>query len=205
MENPTRILVGPVRLSYPHLFKPQEIQGSDSKKYSVSLLIPKENTKLIDAVKTAISAAIPPEALKGGKLPKNYRNPLRDGDADKEEDENYKGMAFISANTTTKPQVVKKVNGVFVQCEEAEVYPGCWAYVNINFYAYSKTGNSGIAAGLNGVCKYKDDESFGGSTQSAEQMFGGAPESVQQAAAPASDGWGGGQMPFPEAEAESEF
>lgn len=194
----TKINVGPVRLSYPHLFTPQAVEGSISKNYSVCLLIPKNDTELINKLKQAMIASIPESAKNAGKLKPGYRLPLRDGDTEKQQDE-FKGMFFMNCKSTLKPQVVKKVNGVFVACTEEEMYPGVWAYVNINFFAYDRNGNRGLSCSLNAVCKYKDDESFSGSSVNAEQLFQGVDLPDTSAASQAvSDlaSAGGLDMPF---------
>jgi hypothetical protein len=46
-----------------------------------------------------------------------------------------------------------------------EFYPGCWARVTCNPYAYNRKGNAGVAFGLNNVQKMKDDENFQGGSK----------------------------------------
>ena len=53
----TRVKIGEVRLSYCHLFTPEAVSDGSEKKYSVALLIPKSNTKLVEEIKAGIKAA----------------------------------------------------------------------------------------------------------------------------------------------------
>lgn len=172
----TRINVGEVRLSYCHLFTPEAVADGGDKKYSVSVIIPKSNTKLVNAVKAAIEAAIQAGLPKfGGKRPATLKTPLRDGDAERPDDEAYADSYFINATSRTKPGIVKamKVNGesrLVEVTDEEEVYSGCYGYVSVNFFAFNNVGNRGIAAGLNNVLKTKDGSFLGGKA-SAQSDF----------------------------------
>lgn len=172
----TRINVGEVRLSYCHLFTPEAVADGGDKKYSVSVIIPKSNTKLVNAVKAAIEAAIQAGLPKfGGKRPATLKTPLRDGDAERPDDEAYADSYFINATSRTKPGIVKamKVNGKSRLVEvtnEEEIYSGCYGYVSVNFFAFNNAGNRGIAAGLNNVLKTKDGSFLGGKA-SAQSDF----------------------------------
>ena len=108
-KNPTKVVTGVVRLSYANVWEPASINGSNPK-YSVSLIIPKTDTKTIDAINAAVDAAIKDGAAKfGGKIPNKaaLKLPLRDGDLERD-DEAYKGAYFVNANSTTAPQIVDR-------------------------------------------------------------------------------------------------
>ena len=180
-NNNTRVKIGEVRLSYCHLFTPEAVADGGEKKYSVSLLIPKSNTKLVEDVKAAIKAAFMAGVSTrfGGKQPApgTWKNPLRDGDAERPDDETYSGCWFINATSKTKPGIVKivKNNGEKMLVEvtdEDEIYSGCYGVVSVNFFAFNNAGNKGVAAGLNNVLKTKDGDYLGGRT-SAQSDFGG--------------------------------
>lgn len=165
----TKVTVGEVRLSYCHLFKPEAIADGGEPKYSVSVIIPKSNTKLIAQIKQAVSAALQMGVASkfGGKMPTNWKNPLRDGDLEKSDDDSYAGCFFISASSKTKPGVVKrmKVNGqnnLVEVTNEEDIYSGCYGFVSINFFPFSNAGNKGVGAGLNNVLKTREGEYLGG-------------------------------------------
>ena len=175
----TKVTVGEVRLSYCHLFKPEAIADGGEPKYSVSVIIPKSNTKLIAQIKQAVSAALQMGVSSkfGGKMPSNWKNPLRDGDLEKSDDDSYAGCYFISASSKTKPGVVKrmKVNGQNTLVEvtnEEDIYSGCYGFVSINFFPFSNAGNKGVGAGLNNVLKTREGEYLGGRS-SAQTDFAG--------------------------------
>ena len=165
----TKVTVGEVRLSYCHLFKPEAIADGGEPKYSVSVIIPKSNTKLIAQIKQAVSAALQMGVASkfGGKMPTNWKNPLRDGDLEKSDDDSYAGCFFISASSKTKPGVVKRIkvngqNNLVEVTNEEDIYSGCYGFVSINFFPFSNAGNKGVGAGLNNVLKTREGEYLGG-------------------------------------------
>ena len=66
----TKVITSKVRFSYAHVFEPTAIEEGQEKKYSVSLIIPKSDTKLVEKLKAAIKAALEEGKAKfGGKIP----------------------------------------------------------------------------------------------------------------------------------------
>lgn len=168
--NPTKVITGIVRLSYANVWEPKSINGG-AEKYSVSLIIPKTDTKTINAINAAVNAAIEEGKGKfGGKIPNKaaLKLPLRDGDIDRPDDEAYANCYFINANSNTAPQIVdKNVNPIL---ERSEVYSGVYARVSINCYAFNSNGNKGVACGLGNIQKIRDGEPLGGRTNAADDF-----------------------------------
>lgn len=174
----TKVKIGEVRFSYVHIFTPEAAAEGGDKKYSVSLIIPKSNKKLIADIKAAIEAATQAGIASrfDGKRPVNLRSPLRDGDLERADDEAYAGAYFINVSSKTKPGIVKrmKINGENKLVEvtnEDDIYSGCYGFASVNFFAYNNKGNRGIGAGLNNILKTRDGEYLGGRS-SAESDFG---------------------------------
>ena len=168
--NPTKVVTGVVRLSYANVHEPKSINGG-SPKYSVSLIIPKSDTKTLGAIQKAIDAAIDEGRGKfGGKVPSKatLKLPLRDGDVDRPDDEAYTNCYFVNANSSSAPEIVdKSLNPVL---NRSEVYSGVYARVSINFYAFNSNGNRGIACGLGNIQKVRDGEPLGGKTSAADDF-----------------------------------
>lgn len=168
----TKVITGKVRLSYAHVWTPVAIEDSDKAKYSVSLLIPKSDTKTVDKIKKAIKAALEQgkSSKFGGKVPKDPKLPLRDGDEKYEEtgNEEYKDHYFVNASSITRPGIIDADRQKII--DEEEVYSGCYALASVNFYAFNVNGNKGIACGLNNLMKIDDGEPLGGRV-SAEADF----------------------------------
>ncbi|ETJ97876.1 DUF2815 family protein [Propionimicrobium sp. BV2F7] len=169
INNPTKVVTGEVRLSYANVWEPKSINGG-REKYSVSLLIPKDDKSTLEAIEKAIDAAIKEGAGKfGGKIPPKaaLKLPLRDGDVERD-DEAYAGHYFVNANSINKPQIVDA--NVDPILDRSEVYSGCYARVSINFYAFNHSGNRGIACGLGNLQKTRDGESLGGNVAASAEF-----------------------------------
>ena len=96
------------------------------------------------------------------------KQPLRDGDLERPDDEAYANSYFLNANSKNRPGVVDQ--NVQAILDATEVYSGCYARLTLNFYPYSASGNKGVAAGLGNVQKLDDGEPLGGFTR-AEDDF----------------------------------
>lgn len=166
----TKVITGKnTRLSYFHGWEPTSINGGPER-YSVSVLIPKDDKETVKAINDAVDAAIEEGIAKfGGKKPNKaaIKLPLRDGDTERE-DEAYAGHWFINANGKTAPQIVDKA--VKPILDRDEVYSGCYARVSLNFYAFNSNGNKGIACGLGNIQKIRDGESLGGRSSAADDF-----------------------------------
>mgnify|MGYP001023861051 CR=1 FL=1 len=172
--NPTKVITGvKTRWSYANVWQAKSINGG-APKFSVSLIIPKSDTKTVMAVKNAIQAAYEEgqSKLKGNSksVPAltAIKTPLRDGDAERPDDEAYKDCYFINANSATAPGIVDAARNPII--EHSEVYSGVYGRASINFYAFNSNGNRGIACGLNNLQKISDGEPLGGKTR-AEDDF----------------------------------
>lgn len=172
--NPTKVITGVnTRWSYVNAWEPNSINGGVPK-YSVSLIIPKSDTKTIEKIQAAIQAAYDEGQ---GKLKGNgksvpalsvLKTPLRDGDAERPDDEAYADSYFINANSGTAPGIVDADRQPIL--DRSEVYSGVYGRASINFYAFNSNGNKGIACGLNNLQKIKDGEPLGGKSR-AEDDF----------------------------------
>ncbi|WP_298588107.1 DUF2815 family protein [uncultured Selenomonas sp.] len=172
--NPTKVITGvKTRWSYANVWEPKSINGG-APKYSVSLIIPKSDVKTVTALKNAIQAAYDEgqSKLKGSSksVPalSSIKNPLRDGDLERPDDETYKDSYFINANSATAPGIVDAARQPIL--EHSEVYSGVYGRASINLYAFNSNGNKGIACGLNNLQKISDGEPLGGKTR-AEDDF----------------------------------
>lgn len=162
------------RFSYCNVHEPGTMPDG-KKKYSISILIPKTDTKGLNEINTAIQNAIKMGVDKG-KFPKaaipSLKLPLRDGDAEADvgkRGQEYKGNMFFNASSDRKPGIVDKYGKPFMDPED-EFYSGCWGHADINFYPFSAKGNKGIGAGLNHVLKKRDGERLDG-RQSVDAAF----------------------------------
>ena len=173
-SNPMKVVTGVnTRWSYVNAWEAKSINGG-TPKFSVSLIIPKSDTKTVAKIKAAIEAAYKEgEAkLKGNSrtVPalSAIKTPLRDGDAERPDDPAYANSYFMNANSNTAPGIVD------ADCQpildRSEVYSGVYGRASVNFYAFNSNGNRGIACSLNNLQKIRDGEHLDGKS-SAEDDF----------------------------------
>ncbi len=175
--NKTKVITGSkTRWSYANVWDPKSINGG-TPKYSVSLIIPKSDTKTVEAINEAIQAAYEEGESKlkgnGRTVPalSSLKIPLRDGDAERPDDPAYENAFFINANSATAPGIVDAdCNPIMERCE---VYSGVYGRASISLYAFNSNGNRGIACGLNNLQKISDGDPLGGKA-SAEDDFAAA-------------------------------
>ena len=172
--NPTKVITGVnTRWSYANVWEAKSINGGKPK-FSVSLIIPKDDTATVNKIKAAIQSAYEEgqSKLKGsGKTVPALsvlKTPMRDGDLERPDDEAYANSYFINANSAAAPGIVDADRQPII--DRGEVYSGVYGRASINFYAFNSNGNKGIACGFNNLQKIKDGEPLGGKSR-AEDDF----------------------------------
>lgn len=138
--NPTKVVTGECRFSYANLWEAKAMNEKSKPKYSVSLIIPKSDTKTIEKVKAAIQAAYDEGKSKlsnGKSVPSlnSIKTPLRDGDIDRPDDEAYANSYFINANSIIAPGIVDADRQPILT--HSEVYSGIYGRASITFYAFN--------------------------------------------------------------------
>lgn len=173
-----RMITPEFRVSYPHVFKPQAPKPTDKKKYSVTMLFPKDSDLMgmsPDGKPRGIK-----EVIRNAKLvafgpkdnwPAGLESPVVDGDDEKFADKpGYAGHWVIKAVTSEdqKPGVVDaKMTPI---TDPAELYPGCYARAYVYAYVWTYMKKQGVGFVLDHVQKLRDGKSFGGK-KPVEQVF----------------------------------
>ena len=127
---PTKVITGlNTRWSYANVWEAKSINGG-TPKFSVSLIIPKDDTVTVNKIKAAIQSAYEEgqSKLKGsGKTVPALsvlKTPLRDGDLERPDDEAYAGCYFINANSASAPGIVDADRQPVI--DRSEVYSGVY-------------------------------------------------------------------------------
>ena len=173
-------LKNPVRLSYTNLLEPraQNPEKPDEVTFSTAILIPKTDTESIEAIQTAIKEALQEGVTKkwGGKTPRGLKNPLRDGDTERDDDEVYAGHYFINAKGPRAGKEKPILIGPDSEATDdpAVVYSGVNARVSLQFYPFDVNGNRGVAAGVSAVMSLGTGDPLGNTVtlKSALSDFG---------------------------------
>jgi len=160
------------RAFYAFVFRPQEAMQKDrDPNYALTLAFDKDSKgikRLQDAIEAVAKEKFGVKAaalLKSGQL----KNPLRDGDVEREGNEQFAGKLFLTARSKDKPPVVDMDAEPLMS--QDDFYSGCYARMDVWFYAFDKAGNKGVAGILNNVQKLGDGERVGG-RRSAAEAFG---------------------------------
>lgn len=151
------------RVAYEHIKQPWSGDESQEKKYSLCLLIDKEDKESIDAVKKIVKAAYDKGITEkwDNRKPVDFKHPLKDGEI--RETEEFRGKMFFNCNRSQAkgaPACVGRDKQLIT--DPAEIYSGMWAIVSVDAFPFKASGNKGVGLGLNAVMKVADDNPFGG-------------------------------------------
>ena len=161
------------RLSYANLYEPKGFEGGQPM-YSASLIIPKDDKRTLDLIRSAIKAAYENGSYKlrgnGRSVPplSEINLPLIDGDRKRPDDPAYENAYYINAKNQDQPKLFG-LDGEEVM-SRSDLYSGCYARCKIQFYCYNRNGNKGIAASLLGLRKSADGKPLGGSICTADDF-----------------------------------
>lgn len=166
----TKTVTGLVKLNWPKIFKADEEDG----KFSVTLMIPANDTETITKIKNCISLALEQgyekNCFKKGST--NLYLPLKDETTkDLARYPEYKNCFYINAKTQQRPKVVDSDKQEIL--DQSEIYSGVIARASINFYPYGggKCKSAGVACGLIAIMKVKDGDRISGGSYSDLSEF----------------------------------
>lgn len=162
------------RISFPQVFEPNPKDSKyDPGKYVVTILIPPSaDISVLKEAARAVAAEEWGEKLKDVKLASPF-NDAGDGKYDGFEP----GWTMMRVKSKNKPTIVdpdiRDSAGKFIPITEdngESVYPGRWARVSINPFAYNEP-KKGISFGLGNIMLMYHDDPLGGGRVRAESEF----------------------------------
>lgn len=158
------------RVAFANVFETTKTPNGQDR-YQLTALFP-AGTDLSQLKAMAKAALEEKWGVDKSKHPKNLRSPFR---KQSEKADKYAGFdadddaIFINLATTMQPGIVDaKMNDII---NKDEFYSGCYARATVNAYAYDKSGNKGVAFGLNNLQKLRDGERLGGGRGNAKADF----------------------------------
>lgn len=163
------VITGEVRLSFVHLLEPADPFNSGKLHYSARVLIPKDATDTLEALKTAKANAIKAGKDKywGGAIPKKIMDSMVDSDVDETQDgviyaEKSPEEAGHFAIAAKNPDEIEVVNAGMRPASDDEVYSGVYARVALRPWIWGNNGKKGISYALEAVQIIRDGERLGG-------------------------------------------
>lgn len=170
-KDPNIIVLQNVRLSFPHLFKPQASQDNPQAepKYGATLLLDDvKNAAEIKKVQARIEALVKEKFKGNAKLLKGVC--LRDG-AEKDLPGYGEGTHFVSASSTRRPQVIDMKKQPLT-AEDNKPYAGCYVHASIRLWPQDNNYGKRINAELRAIVFVKDGEAFGAAPVDVDEDFG---------------------------------
>lgn len=162
-----------VILSYPSVFnarhQSQNPKPEDRKYFDATFILNKDTHKIeIQAIKDEI-AKLAENNNFGSTLA--YKSPLKDGDLDPNERDEYKNSYIIKAKSVSRPIVIGK-DGVtpLVESDDLLNTGGYIVLAYITLFPYTK-GSKGVSCNLCGLQFLSEGKLFGGQKFSIEGKF----------------------------------
>lgn len=160
-----------VRLSFPHIFKPQPFKnGEGEPKYNCSFLLHKEKNKAeIEAMRKAINGVAKEKWPTDMPKLKPEKLCMRDGDV--EDWDGYPGHYYVSASNKRRPAVIDRNRSPLTE-DDGKPYAGCYVNAVVRVWAQdSKEFGKRINASLEAIQFVKDGDAFGAKPVDVNEKF----------------------------------
>ncbi len=151
--------------AFPRVFKPESFEN-DAPRYSVMMLIPKDGKGIVPIKKEIKRLS---KELFGNKLPKNFRNPIQDGDDSEYEGFENNWAIKAGSDENNKPRIVDLDLEDII--DPSEIYGGCEMAAMVTPFAYDNIGR-GVSFLLSNMQKIADGDRIGGSDHDPSDDFG---------------------------------
>lgn len=161
-----------VRLSFPDIFEPKSIKGSDPK-YSAHFILDKKDRKdLIDVIRGAIWGAAKEkwgDEAKKIVQGKKFEKCLHDGE-EKEDMAGYGAeVMYISASSNKRPLVIDRDRTPLTK-DDRRPYGGSYVNAIVRLWVQDNEFGKRVNAELLGVQFFKDGEPFGAAPVSPDEF-----------------------------------
>ena len=171
-DDPAKVRLKMVRLSYPHLFRPKGFgkKNEGDPKFSATAIIDPD-TKAGAAALELLDDAIAyvREEKWGKKQPKikGDRICLREGDSDEDETD---GMMICTASNLKRPLTLDENGDEVVEADDV-IYGGCYVDMIIRVWAQDNDYGQRVNASLEGVKFRKDGQAFSAAFKTSADDF----------------------------------
>ena len=165
----------PFRGSFVSLAEPSVPHGETDEtksRYQITIALPKDDPFWKDV---AAQIKVAAKEKWAGKIPANLKRPVKDGDANVDDDgvikyEEHEGCYTLQTSSKRKPDVADAALNPIVEADA--LYSGAWYRAAVRAYAWTHpTGGKGVSFSLETVQKVKDDDPLGGGGGKADEDF----------------------------------
>lgn len=164
------MLLKNVRLSYPHIFRPDKYDKNDPDevaKYSAMLIMRKNHPQKAE-LNEAIKATM--DEKWGGKKPSGVKICIRDGAEKADKDGFGDDVVFFNTSNETRPTVIDRDKSPLVE-SDGRPYAGCYVDATIDFWAQDNQWGKRVNAALTGIQFRADGDAFGGGRPASADEF----------------------------------
>ena len=168
------LMLEDVRLAFPQLWTPVQVNGQGKAAFSASFLMPPDHP-YVAKIKAAIAETAKAKwGAKAGEILQALvaadKVCLHNGDM-KSNLEGYAGNLFVSARGPTRPLVIDHDPNVKLEEADGRPYSGCFVNAQIAFWAQQNNYGKRINAQLRGVQFLRHGEAFSGGTVAQPDEF----------------------------------
>ncbi len=168
------MLVKNVRLAFPTLWNPEQVQGQGKPAYSAVLLIDKDDPQLDEINAELERVALEKWEAKAAAVLKslrlNHKIALRDGELKADQYDGYAGCMSLNGRNLIKPMVLDRDGKTELTESDGKVYAGCYVNAIIDFWAQDNQYGQRINSTLHKVQYYKEGDAFAGGSMSDEEF-----------------------------------
>jgi hypothetical protein len=179
---PRTVILKNVRLTFPQLFEPKQVNGQGEAKYSAAFLFPRSHA-CVAALQAAILAAATeqwkdkaPAML--AQLKAADKICVHDGDA-KSDYAGYAGNLFLNASKNVRPLVLDR-DRTPLTAADGKPYSGCYVNAMVDIWAQDNKFGKRVNASLMGVQFLTDGERLAGGVTATADDFEAIPEAEGQ-------------------------
>lgn len=162
-----------VRLAFPSLWFPEQVQGEGKPAFSGSFIIPRDHPQLREIESVIMQVANAQWGAKAMDILRALKAKdaicVHNGDA-KAEWAGFAGNLYISARSESRPLVVGRDRAILVQAD-GKPYAGCYVNAVLDIWAQDNKFGRRINAGLSGVQFDADGEAFAGGVPATVDDF----------------------------------
>jgi hypothetical protein len=185
-----KIHLNNVRLTFPTLWEPKQVNNQGDPKFSASFLFPPDHPQVAELTQIIIKAAQDKFGDKAMEVLATLKAAnkicVQDGDA-KSDYDGYAGMKYINASNKIRPLVVDG-NRTPLAASDGKLYSGCYVNAVLDIWAQSNQFGKRINASLLGVQFLRDGERLAGGSTATADDFQAIPEAATAKAAKAGTG-----------------
>jgi len=141
-----KIKIDNVRLSYPYIFKKGTYEGKENKKYTVTLILDKNNPKHVEA-KKLIDSQIEAIYKEKGVKRSDFKE---DKFCIKESSEEFPNHWLIKTGNAKRITVIDRDRSPLTE-DDNKIYAGCYANVIVDFYYFDKQYGKFVLSNIYGI------------------------------------------------------